>query len=188
MYLHTANACSKCMHYTVCIHIMIRGIPRNSGQGGPRIEKLHILAVMAVVGKTPVVRVSLKCKGEGFHLPPPPPPQIVIPTCSTSILDVILHCSSVRTLAHNLGNIWLVELGILQCSLWRVQTINFRGTVAGEFEKKRNRQYSCASECVVGGGGGGGGYDLLCICPAYSMRDHLHVQEKVINKIALKTN
>ena len=89
--------------------------------------------------------------------PPPPPPQIVIPTCSTSILDVILHCSSVRTLAHNLGNIWLVELGILQCSLWRVQTINFRGTVAGEFEKKRNQQYSCASECVVGGGGGGEG-------------------------------
>ena len=39
------------------------------------------------------------------------------------------------------GNIWLVQLGILHCSLWPVQTINFPCMGAREFARKRNQQY-----------------------------------------------
>ena len=35
-----------------------------------------------------------------------------------------------------LGNLWLVQLGNLHCSLWPVQTINFPGMRAREFERK----------------------------------------------------
>ena len=40
-----------------------------------------------------------------------------------------------------MGNLWLVRLGILHCSLWPVQTINFQGTGAkgSEIDSTRGR-------------------------------------------------
>ena len=50
--------------------------------------------------------------------------------------------------------LWLVQMGILHCSLQPVQTINFPGAGAEVFEGKQNRQYTLRSvmfTCVCAG-------------------------------------
>ena len=57
---------------------------------------------------------------------------------SSSCRATVDFASFRRSRAPYQGNLWLVCLGILYCSLWPIQTINFLGTGARAFERKRN--------------------------------------------------